>query len=173
MTVKTNFSKGRLSEIISKYDLGELKENKPFSSGTVQTNIFFKTTKGKFVFRLYENRSKESVLFESHLIRYLNKYNYPCPNVFKNKNEEFVGVFNKKPYMIFEFVEGEHIENPTKDQKRQLIQKAAELQNLTKDYEPFNKEYRWNYNIELCSKLAKQEVKKNKYRQFEKKVQMG
>lgn len=162
MTVKTNFSKEKLSEIISKYDLGELKESKTFSSGTVQTNIFFETTKGKFVFRLYENRSKESVLFESHLIQYLNKHNYPCPNVFKNKNEEFVGVFNKKPYVIFEFVEGEYIENPTEDQKRQLIQKVAELQNLTKDYEPFNKEYRWNYNIELCSKLAKQEAKKIK-----------
>lgn len=46
MTVKTNFSKEKLSEIISKYDLGGLKENKPFSSGTVQSNIFLKQQKG-------------------------------------------------------------------------------------------------------------------------------
>lgn len=160
MAVKTNFSKNDFVEILSNYDLGEYKESKPFTTGAVQTNFLLQTTKGKFVFRYYENRPKDSVLFESDLIKYLKDKKYPCPAQFKNKHGQLVGVYKEKPYIIFEFVEGEHLENPNENQKRELIQKVAELQNITKSYKPVNKKYRWNYSVELCRKLSVKEAKK-------------
>ena len=161
MATKTKFSKKELSEILSNYDLGEFKDSKLFTGGKVQINTLIKTTKGKFVFRYYEkNRSKKSVLFESNLIKYLKDRNYPCPAPFKNKCGKFVGIFNKEPYVIFEFVEGKHIKNQNKNQKKQLIKKVAELQNITKDYKSYNKKYRWNYGIELCRKLAQRKAVK-------------
>ncbi len=160
MAVKTRFSKKELTEILSNYNLGQYKESKPIISGAVQTNILLYTTKGKFVFRYYENRSKDSVLFESNLIKYLKDKKYPCPALFKNKHGKFVGVYNKKPYAIFEFIEGQHVKNPNENQKKQLIKKVAELQNITKNYRPLNKKYRWNYSIELCKELAQKESKK-------------
>jgi Ser/Thr protein kinase RdoA (MazF antagonist) len=72
----------------------------------------------------------------------------------------YVDIYGKKPYVIFEFIEGHHIEDPNENQKRQLIRKVAELQNITKDYRPFNKAYRWNYGIELCEELAQKEARK-------------
>lgn len=132
MAAKTNFSKNDFVEILSNYDLGECKESKPFTTGAVQTNFLLQTTKGKFVFRYYENRLKDSVLFESDLIKYLKDKKYPCPAQFKNKHGKFVGTYKEKPYIIFEFIEGEHLENPNENQKRELIQKVAELQNITK-----------------------------------------
>ena len=146
--------------ILSNYDLGNLVSFKPITGGTVQTNILLKTSKNKFVFRYYECRSKNSVLFEVNLIKYLKDKNYPCPAPFKNIYKNFIGVHNKKPFVIFEFIEGRHIKNPDKDQKKQLIKKVAELQNLTKTYKPSYKKYRWNYSIELCQKLAKEKAKK-------------
>jgi len=160
MAVKTEFSKTDLIEILSNYNLGEYKASKPFTTGAVQTNFLLQTTKGKFVFRYYENRSKDSVLFESNLIKYLKDKNYPCPAPFKNKHGKFVGTYNKKPYVIFEFIEGQHIESPNENQKSQLIRKVAELQNITKKYRPINKKHRWNYSIELCRELARKEAKK-------------
>jgi len=160
MTVKTNFSKNDMVEILLNYKLGELIDFEPINKGTVQTNFFLKTTKGEFVFRYYENRSKESVLFEVNLINCLKDKNYPCPAPFRNKHGIFIGIHNNKPYVIFEFIEGEHIENPNEDQKRQLIRKVAELQNITKNYRPLYKKFRWNYSIELCKKLAQEEAKR-------------
>jgi len=160
MAAKTNFSKNDFVEILSNYDLGECKESKPFTTGAVQTNFLLQTTKGKFVFRYYENRLKDSVLFESDLIKYLKDKKYPCPAQFKNKHGKFVGTYKEKPYIIFEFIEGEHLENPNENQKRELIQKVAELQNITKSYKPVNKKYKWNYGIELCRRLAGKEAKK-------------
>jgi homoserine kinase type II len=160
MAVRTNFSKNDFADVLSNYDLGEFKNSKPFTTGTVQTNFLLQTTKAKFVFRYYENRSKNSVLFESNLIKYLKDKNYPCPAPFKNKHGKLVGVYKGKPFIIFEFAEGKHIENANENQKKQLIQKVAELHNLTKNYRPANKKHRWNYNVELCRELARKQAKK-------------
>lgn len=160
MAVKTIFTKNEIKKIISNYNLDNLVNFSPIIKGTVQTNFMIKTIKGKFVLRYYENRSKNSVLFEINLINYLKKNKFPCPALIPNKSNNFIGIFKNKPYVLFEFIEGKHIEKPNKKQKTQLICKIAELQNLTKDYIPLYKKYRWNYNIKLCKTLAKKEVKK-------------
>ncbi|MEA3514588.1 MAG: homoserine kinase [Nanoarchaeota archaeon] len=160
MTTKTNFTKNDMIKILSNYKLGTLIDFEPLTKGTVQINFLLKTTNGKFVFKYYEKRSKNSVLFEANLIRYLKDKKYPCPAILRNKHKKIVEIYNKKPYAIFEFVEGKHIEKPNKEQKKQLIKKVAELQNITKNYRPSYKKYRWNYSVELCKKLARIKAKK-------------
>jgi homoserine kinase type II len=160
MAVKTKFNKTDITNILSEYNLGDFVSLEPIKNGTVQTNILLKTSKGKFVFRYYECRLKNSVLFEVNLIKYLKDKNYPCPAPFRNIHGNFVGMKNNKPFVIFEFIEGKHIEKPNDTQRKQLIQKVAELQNITKNYNPFYKKYRWNYSIDLCKKLATDEAKK-------------
>jgi homoserine kinase type II len=154
MAVKTSFAKVELAQILQKYALGQFVEAVPFAGGAVQTNLRLQTTLAKFAFRYYENRSMESVLFEANLIRYLKARNYPCAAPIVDKHGKLVNQYNGKPYVIFEFVSGEHIENPNSTQKEQLIQKVAELQNLTKNYRPAYKNARWNYSRELCRQLA-------------------
>lgn len=154
MATKTSFSDAELAMMLSDYDLGEYLASMPLTGGTVQTNILLETTRGKFVLKYYEGRSKESVLFESNLIKYLNARNYPCPALFRNKHGKFAGFYNEKSYLVFEFVEGQHIEQPTESQQDQLIEKVAELQNLTSHYRPRYTRYRWNYSVELCRELA-------------------
>ena len=160
MAVKTPFSPHDFVTILSHYELGTFIRSEPVTQGAVQTNYFVDTTQGKFVFRYYENRSRKSVLFESHLLTYLKKHDYPCPAPFRNRQGSCVGVYHNKPYVFFEFIEGRHIDHPDDHHKQQLIQKAAELQNLTRMYRPRYKRYRWNYNVELCRKLAHTEAAK-------------
>jgi homoserine kinase len=160
MAVKTQFSKQEFNQILSQYELGTFNHSSPVTQGTVQTNYFLHTTQGKFVFRYYENRSTESVLFESNLLTYLKKHQYPCPTPFQNKQGACVGLYHSKPYVIFEFIHGQHIDHPNDHHKQQLIQKVAELQNLTRAYQPRYKKYRWNYDVELCRMMASTEAQK-------------
>lgn len=160
MAVKTKFSKDDFVEILSDYELGNYKSVKPFTTGAVQTNFLLQTTKGKFVFRYYENRSKNSVLFESDLIKHLTDKNYPCPTQFKNKDGKFVCTYKEKPFIIFEFAEGKHLKNPNAKQKNELVKKIAELQNITRNFRPKNTRFRLNYTVENCRKLARKEVEK-------------
>lgn len=150
----TTFSRSELAEILANYDLGELVAFRPLTGGTVQTNILLETSQGKFVLKYYESRTRESVSFEAHLIKYLKDRKYPCPAVFRDRHGWFVGNFREKPYLLFEFVEGEHLKNPTEAQREQLIEKVAELHNITSHYRPSYAKYRWNYGIELCRELA-------------------
>ncbi|GHO78482.1 hypothetical protein KSD_62530 [Ktedonobacter sp. SOSP1-85] len=156
MAAKTHFSEQALKDILSRYTLGELLAFESVTTGTVQTNYFLQTTQGRFVFRYYQNRSLESVLFESELIRYLTRCNYPCPAVLQDRNGEHAGIYNEKPYAIFEFATGQHLEHPNEAQKRQLVQQVAELNTITRDYKPLHTPYRLNYNVETCWELAQE-----------------
>lgn len=155
MAVKTFVSKHDFVNILSQYELGPYVHAEPILSGTVQTNFVIHTATGKFVFRCYENRSRESVLFEAYLLRYLTKHNYPCPAPFKNAQGSLVGTYHDKPYVISTFIEGQHIDRPNTHHKEQLIQKVAELHILTRRYRPRYKNYRWNYTMEICRTLAR------------------
>jgi Ser/Thr protein kinase RdoA (MazF antagonist) len=185
LAVKTEFSRAEFAEILSHYDLGDFHDAEPVSKGTVQTNFFIQTSKGRFVFRCYENRSREMVLFECDVIRYLVAHQYPCPAAIQDRSGAVVGMYTPppspphepangegrsaafgeddkgqgaktqgKPYVIFEYVEGYHVEKPEASEREQLIQKAAELHTITEGYQPPYVEQRLNFNVGLCRKFA-------------------
>lgn len=154
MAVKTSFADEDFVEILSRYDLGTYVRASAIQEGTVQTNYYLQTTQGRFVFRYYENRSRESVLFERDLLLYLTACHYPCPAPFENAQGEYVGMARNKPYVILEFLEGQPEEHPGDPHQQQLIQKAAELQKLSGGFHSAYTPYRWNYDPDLCRALA-------------------
>ena len=159
--MSTVFSNNTLAKILSNYNIGNLKEFNTFTDGSVQTNILLNTDKGNYVLRYYrQGRSLQSVSFEVNLINYLKRKNYPCPGLFKNINGNFVSLHNEKPFVIFEFIEGIHIDNPTEKQQKELTKKIAELQNATKTYKPSYRKFRLNYNIKSCKELAIEKAEK-------------
>ena len=160
MTVKTSFTDDDFVNILSHYNLGAYVRSQAIQQGTVQTNFFINTSQGRFVFRYYESRSKTSVLFESDLLTYLAGHAYPCPGQIKNRQGAYVGLFRNKPYVLFEFVEGEPIEHPSVHHWQQLVQKAAELQKVTQDFCSPYTSHRWNYQPDLCYTLARAEAKR-------------
>jgi homoserine kinase type II len=154
----TGLSERVFKSILSDYNLGEYISSKLFTIGSVQANHLVRTTKTKLVLRHYQNRSERSVLFECNLLRYLRNRNFRCPAPYRNKNGEFVGIFMGKPYVIFEFMKGRHLRYPNKKQEKELIRKTARLHNITRNYRPRNRRYRWNFDSELCRKLAREKA---------------
>ena len=158
--IRTKFSLPEFRRIIPNYALGEISAFAPIEQGSVQTLYYFQTAVGEFIFRYYENRSKESVNFEADLLAYLKARNYPCPELVMDDRGQYVGVFQDKPFTIAKFIQGEHIEQPTPAQRHQLIQSSAQLQIAGKKFQsPFTR-YRWNYTPQLCLRLANIEHQK-------------
>jgi len=153
--IKTIFSKQEISQIFTEYNLGAVQSFNVFETGWVQTNLFIQTEAGKFVFRYYEQgNSQESILFEVNLLKYLGIKNYHCQKPLKNKNGKYIGSYNGKFFVVFEYLTGEHLDNPTEDQLKELIHKVADLHILTRSYVPKYKPYRNNYGIEFCKNTA-------------------
>ena len=117
MAVKTEFMNEELQHIFAQYPLGDYIDAKPITEGTIQTNYKVQTTSGQFVFRYYENRTKDSVLFETHLLKFLKKNNYPCPEPCINNAGESVEVYQLKPFVVFTYIDGHHMEEPNERQK--------------------------------------------------------
>lgn len=144
-----------ITDILSHYAVGTLLASRALTQGSVQTNLLLDTTKGKFVLRYYrQNRSLQAVQFEVNLIAYLKRHGYPCAAVLKNRAGKLAGETNGKPYALFEFLEGSHIEQPTALQQQQLIEQVAELHKLTRNYRPTFAPFRWNYGVALCQRLS-------------------
>lgn len=160
MAVKTNFTKKVFQEILNNYNIGDFKESKPFKAGYVQTNILIKTTKGKFVLRYYENRTKKRVDFEAKLLTFLSDKKYPIAKPIPNKNNNFIGIFNKKPFIIFEYISGRHLKNLNDIQFKELVHKLALLHKLTKNYDVGNYIHKEPRSKDFCIKAAKEEKKR-------------
>jgi Ser/Thr protein kinase RdoA (MazF antagonist) len=64
--------------------------------------------------------------------------------------------------VLFEFLSGEHIEHPDMHHWRQLIQQAAELQQLTQEFSSPYTPHRINYTPDVCRSLAQAEIRKLK-----------
>ncbi|MCJ8014572.1 homoserine kinase [Paenibacillus sp. KQZ6P-2] len=159
MAVKTEFTNEEFKQLFHNYQLGDFIEATPIKEGTVQTNYKIRTSKGIFIFRYYESRSVNSVLFETDVLHYLKNNNYPSPYPYRNNSGSFVGVYHSKPYVVSNYIEGHHMtQELNEQQKSTLIQKAAELHKLTQNYSPMHKESRWNYNVDFCLEQAEQRI---------------
>lgn len=160
MKSNKNLGKKEIIQILSAYDVGTLKRSKLFTAGSVQTNLLVVTTKGKFVLRVYRNRSRSSITFEIDLINFLKKHRFSCPGIIKNKDKEYISEYKNRMCTIFEFIEGGYIKNPSSKQQNQLIRTVAEMQNILKNYKPIHITSRWNYSPTLCKNLAETEAQK-------------
>lgn len=154
MAVKTHFSNADFVEILAHYALGNFLHAEPITQGSVQTNYRLHTSQGRFVLRCYENRTAASVRFETHLLTYLTAHHYPCPAPQQTREGAHHLLFRRKPLVIFEFLDGAHVAQPTETHKQQLIRQVAALHTLTQAYRPFQSQDRWHYNVDLCRKLG-------------------
>lgn len=153
MGMKTNLSKNDLEKIISNYDIGKYRGFKIFARGGVQTTLLLITTKGKYVLRYYEHRSKDWVLFEIKLSNYLKMKKYPLPGILKNYLGKFISEYKNKPYVIMEYSPGKHYQNPNnsfnKKRTLELIKVISELHKLTKNHSELSKGHE-QFNIKYC-----------------------
>ena len=150
-----------VKDILSLYPFGECLGCTPLTGGTVQMNFRLDTAARPCVLRYYrQNRTFDSVRFEINLLTYLKKRSYPCPAPLKNDMGHYIGMYEGRPYALFEFMDGHPVPVPTEHQQRQIIEKAALLHNLTKRYRPRHRQERWNYSAGLCQSLAEQQTRK-------------
>lgn len=154
MAVKTSLSHHDFSEILANYRVGDLLSGEPLKEGTVQTIYRLNTATSSFIFKYYENRPLESVRFEANVVAYVTEQDFPTAKVIKSTAGEAVGIYNDKPYILFEFIEGQPVNEFSLEQQRGITHLAASLQNITVNYRPPWHEFRWNYRPELCLQLA-------------------
>jgi len=161
--MRTTLSADDFAEILSHYDLGEHQGFEKFATGAGQTTVLLFTTSGKYVLRYYENRTEKHVRFEVNLINHLWKHGYPVPAIIKNSANDFYDTYQDKPYIMIEYVEGEHPHNPNdcfdEAQASQVVEVVARLHTLTQNYHPAYLKDREEFDAVYCSREYKKRTR--------------
>lgn len=141
--------------ILENYDIGALSAFRHFPHGAGQTTLLLETSQRPVVLRLYEDRTVAHVNFEVQLVAFLSGRGYPVPEIIKARDGARVGIYRDKPYVLLEFVAGEHCQNPNTmvdaAALSAVVEAVAELHNLTvgatldfaTERAPFDKTYCW------------------------------
>lgn len=147
MAVKTILSFNQAASLCAAFpDAGKLLELIPLQEGTVQTNYKAITTKGAFILRLYENRSPDSVRFEQEVLQRLTTHQFPCAPFLPTASGDLL-IWENKPVMLFQFMEGESIEHPSQTQKQALFRLMGEMHRITQNWKPSHSFARLNYDV--------------------------
>ena len=155
MLGSSSIDEEELRAILANYEIGALCAFRSFDHGAGQTTLLLETSQRNVVLRLYENRTAAHVDFEVQLIAFLLGQGYPVPAIIEPRAGGLVGIHRDKPYLLLEFVDGKHCQNPNKGVDTaalsSIIGAVAHLHNLTmgralpsiSGRPPFDQAYCW------------------------------
>lgn len=144
--------------VLSGYNLGSYQSHQTFHKGADQTNLRVVTDMGSYVFRYYEKRSTDYILFELDLLRYLARHEFISPSPIPHSGGHLLSMYKGKPYAMFEFLSGAHSDDR---QNRALVAGAiGRLHDLTIDIKPEHADARDTYDIVSCLRSAQASAKR-------------
>lgn len=79
MSVYTSLSDKEFSEILNTYPLGNYVRSQGIQAGIENTNYFVTTTKGEYVFTLFEKIYKTELEFYVALLKTMSNSGIACP----------------------------------------------------------------------------------------------
>ena len=159
MAVKTQIGFDKICALCGPYGIGAVLGARGIGRGSVQTNYRIEAERGGYVFRLYENRTREQVDFELETLAVLAGKGFPCPKPRIAKGAS-IGEYAGKPFALFHVLEGEHAQEWNDERRRSAARTAARMALLLCGFQPAQTAQRWNYGPELCERLAQEYAQK-------------
>lgn len=124
MSVYTVISDQEFSEIIGLYQLGQYQSSQGILAGIENTNYFISTSKGKYVFTLFEIIDRQQANLYLTLLNELAEAGIKCPQPVADANNRLVNTFRQQPYCLVTRLNGKNI---TTANKQQCMAIASEL----------------------------------------------
>ena len=127
MSVYTPISDYEFSEILKNYALGEFISAQGIQAGIENTNYFLTTSKGEYVFTLFEQISKDDVNFYISLLRELSLNGLACPQPQPNLHQQTVNEIKNKPFTIVTRLKGKNLTSINREQCKAIAIELAKL----------------------------------------------
>lgn len=119
MAVYTQVPSEEMSELLARYDAGELTSAKGIAEGVENSNYLVDTTKRRFILTLYEKRVDAGDLpFFMALLDHLADNGLPVPRAIKDREGKQIQTVAGRPACLIEFLPGVSVTHPTTAQAR-------------------------------------------------------
>ena len=109
MSVYTAISDKEFSEILNSYNLGDFKHAQGIKAGIENTNYFLTTSKGEYVFTLFEKINQQELKLYISLLQELTIAGIACPQPQADLNKKTINVIKNKPFTIVTRLRGKNI----------------------------------------------------------------
>ena len=96
MSVYTKITSDEVSKYLEDYSVGLFESLEGISDGIENTNYILKTSKGEYIFTIFENIDANKVIQYLKLMNFLNESNFKCARVHKRKDNQLCGLIQKK-----------------------------------------------------------------------------
>ena len=109
MVKLTNLKKEDFESILLNYSIGQYVSYKHIPKAFENTVYFVKTTKGKFVLKVFEQTKEKDVRNQTKMQEYLAENGNPVPRIIKNNKDKNIYYFKNKLIQIQEFADGKRV----------------------------------------------------------------
>ncbi|MBO5659400.1 MAG: homoserine kinase [Duodenibacillus sp.] len=134
MAVFTELTSSDVSELLLQFDLGELTELTPISSGIENTNYFLDTTRGRWVLTVFERLSSDELPYYLALCEHL--YNKGCrvARPVRTRDDALFGYVRGKPCSIANRLNGKEEREMGVPECRSMGALLAQMHLAAKDF---------------------------------------
>jgi homoserine kinase type II len=163
MSVYTSISDKQFSEILKNYSLGDFLHAQGIQAGIENTNYFISTTKGEYVFTLFEKINQQELKFYISLLQKLSIAGIACPQPQVDINNQIINEINNKPFTIVTRLKGKNITSVNARQCKAIAIELAKIHSMPLSIsEPLQnrrgKAWRENAAKNLIGKLSNNEA---------------
>lgn len=127
MSVYTSISDFEFSEILKNYSLGDFTSAQGIQAGIGNTNYFLHTTKGEYVFTLFEKINQKELNFYISLLQLLSIAGIACPQAQVDINNQTFNEIKSKPFTIVSRLRGENLTSVNLEQCKAIAIELAKL----------------------------------------------
>ncbi|WP_299159209.1 homoserine kinase [uncultured Tenacibaculum sp.] len=116
--------------VLENYGIVGFLSHKILSGGSENTNYLVKTKSKNYVVTVCEQKSLEKTIELAFLLEYLERNKFATSKIIKENNKDYITVWNNKPVMVKEFIEGSIIEDLPKNLLIALGKELAKLHRI-------------------------------------------
>jgi len=106
MAILTKFSKKDFKRVLSEYQIGDYQSHRHIPLALQNTIYILKTTKGKYVLKIFEHASEKFINFQIKIIDFLAKKNVCVTKILKAKCGKEILCHKGKKLLLQKFSEG-------------------------------------------------------------------
>ena len=122
MAILTKLQNKDFENILENYKIGKHKSHKHLPWALGNTVYLLKTTRGKFILKIFENAKEDFINFQLKIMQLMEKEKLPSPQVMLTSGSKSLLILKKRKIIIQRFVEGK----PAKRFTKKLIEDIAE-----------------------------------------------
>lgn len=166
MSVYTSISDNEFSEILKNYSLGDFIRAQGIQAGIENTNYFISTTKGEYVFTLFEKINQQELEFYISLLQELSIAGIACPQPQADIKNQTINKIKSKPFIFVTRLKGKNLTSVSTRHCKAIALELAKIHTtplINSSSKPLKnrrgKAWRENTAKNLMSKLPSSEKK--------------